>query len=223
MRLFRRYSAAVLAATAVATSVPLAHAADLGGAPPVYPAPADYRAPPRNGIWTGFYLGGTYGWSGGTNAVNGGSGAFDTDLSGSLGSVFAGYNYQMGGTVIGLEGDIGTGPFDGATGVVSSELNSFGSIRARAGVLLSPSFLLYATGGLALASFDFKTNGITQSQSFAGYQVGAGTELMFAPQWTLRLEYLYTGLGSEQVSHGGLVNSYEPDYHTVRAGVALKF
>ena len=40
---------------------------------------------------------------------------------------------------------------------------------------------------------------------------------------SLRLEYIYTDLGAERVVHGGQLNSYDPDFHTVRAGIAFKF
>lgn len=203
-------------------------AADLGGGPPRgYSAPAPAYQPTQIEKWTGFYLGGTLGYATGTTEVTGGSGSFDLDTTGGVGTLFTGYNWQSGRAVFGVEGDIGTGNVDDSSGtglgLVSSELNAFGSVRARAGLLVTPAFLVYGTGGLAIADFDFKANGLTASETLYGYQIGAGTELMMVPNWTLRMEYVYTDLGKETINHGGLSNTYDPDFHTLRAGFSYKF
>ena len=90
-------------------------------------------------------------------------------------------------------------------------------------MLLSPAFLVYATGGFAWADLDITANNITQTDYFGGYQVGAGTELNVAGPWTLRLEYLYTDLDSQSLTHGNVTNTYDPDSHLVRGGVGFKF
>ena len=77
-----------------------AHAADLSLAP-LYKAPPPQYSPAYN--WSGFYLG-----------VNGGGGWGDShwqgighiDLSGGQVGGTAGYNWQFGQTVLGLEGDL---------------------------------------------------------------------------------------------------------------------
>lgn len=227
----RAVGAGILATFALASlpaSLP-AFAADLGGAPhPRWDGTprGDYR-PMRLERWTGLYLGGALGYGMGTADVTGGSGMFDLDTDGTVATLFAGYNWQAGSAVFGLEADIGTGWIDDASGfgpaLVSQELNMLGSLRARAGFLVSPAFLVYGTAGFAFADFDFHANGITKSETLLGYQVGGGTELMISPNWTLRMEYIYTGLGEETVNHGGIVNTYDPDFHTVRAGLSFKF
>lgn len=173
--------------------------------------------------WDGFYLGLTLGYANGWTDVTGGSGSFDLDPSGAVGTVFGGYNWQLGNAVIGLEADIGTGSFDDARRAVASDLNSFGSLRGRVGYLVTPDFLIYATAGWAWADYDLNVAGFGTSETFSGYQVGAGTELKFADPWTLRLEYIYTDLGSETLNLGGLQNQFEPGSHAVRAGFAVQF
>jgi outer membrane immunogenic protein len=213
---------AIATFVAMANLVP-AFAADLGRGPAVTPEPYEYRPPAEYGRWNGFYLGLTYGYATGwTDVANGGS-AFDIDMTGGNGTVFAGYNWQLGNAVAGLEADIGIGNYGGSENDVSGEINSFGSIRGRLGYLLTPSFLLYGTAGFAYGDFDFSVNGDTQSELFTGYQVGAGTELKFSEPWALKLEYVYTDFGSETLSHNGIANTYEPDFHTVRAGLSYKF
>lgn len=211
-----------LALIAGSLSTGSATAADLGRGPTISPEPFEYR-PVNDRGWGGFYLGLTYGYATGwTDVANGGS-AFDIDTDGGIGTAFIGYNWQFGRLVAGLEADIGTGSFDGSENGVSTEIDHVGSVRGRLGYLVTPSFLIYGTGGFAYAGYDFNANGDKDSESFTGYQIGAGTELKFSDPWSLRLEYIYTDLDSETLNHNGVANTYDPDFHTVRAGLSYKF
>lgn len=219
--------AAAIAAICFAATPAIA--ADLGR--PYSPPPRDARVqvrPLQIERWTGFYFGAGIGYGFGTTGVDGASGSFSFDSDGVLGTVFAGYNWQVGGAVLGLEADIGTGNLGGsgigAQGAIVHDVNTLGSIRARAGVLATPNLLLYATAGFAWADTSFRvSSGAEQSQTFTGYQLGLGSELMIAPQWTLRLEYIYTDLSKDGLTSGGFANQFDPDFHTVRAGIAFKF
>jgi outer membrane immunogenic protein len=220
---------AVLAGAMAATAVV---AADLGPARPIRP-PADF-APPfeRERLqierWTGFYIGGTLGYGLSSGRTGGDIGSIPFDLDGGLATVFAGYNWQQGALVLGLETDVGTGWLSVSeptpSGRLDADLNVYGSARARLGALLTPSLLLYGTAGLAWASMDFNLQGgQSRSETFLGYQVGLGGEMMISRNVTLRLEYNFTDLGAERVIHGGQQNVYDPDFHTVRAGISLRF
>lgn len=217
-----RACASVLAVLISAAATP-ALSADLGRGPTVSPQPYEFREPAQFERWTGFYLGLTGGYGTGWTDVSGDSGAFDIDNSGGVGTLFGGYNWQFGNGLFGLEADIGMGNIGGSENSVSTDLNSIGSVRARLGYLVTPGFLAYGTAGFAFADLDLKANGNTQSETFVGYQVGGGTELKFSEPWSLRLEYMYTDLDSEPLDHNGIANTYEPDFHTVRAGMAYKF
>jgi outer membrane immunogenic protein len=220
-------TAAGLLLACVCLSVPAMEvsAADLGGDPNPFPAMAEPRLDIER--WTGFYLGGALGYGWGSGEVDGAIGNFSFDQSGLLGSFYAGYNWQVGRVVLGAEADIGTGDFgvdSGAPGGLQSSLNAFGSLRARGGFLLTPALLLYGTAGLAWADMDFQVPGRGGgSETFFGYQYGAGTEWMVSRNVSLRLEYLYTDLDAERIVHSGGANVYEPDFNTVRAGIAFKF
>ena len=194
--------------------------------------PADFAPPYHRPVnydrWAGFYLGGSlaYGWGEGQTSGQIGSLGFDQD--GVIGTVFAGYNWQSGMMVYGLEADIGTGNLSAsrptAFGTLQSDLNALGSFRGRLGVLVTPSLMLYGTAGLAWADMDFNlSGGQARSEIFMGYQLGFGSELKLSETINLRLEYIYTDLGEERVVHGGLINTYDPDFHQVRAGIVLKF
>lgn len=191
-----------------------------------------YPPPPDNYLeierWTGFYLGGTLGYGWGDGRTSGDIGSFPFEQSGTIGTIYAGYNWQLGRTVLGLEADIGTGDFGTSettpSGALKSSLNALGSFRGRAGFLVSPALLIYGTAGLAWADMDFQMVGDkARSETFFGYQVGIGAELMVSNNVTLRLEALHTGFDSERVVHSGMTNGFEPDFDTVRAGISFKF
>lgn len=206
------------------------NAADLGGwTPRANSAPEPvYYSPIDTARWTGAYLGVAGGYSfGDTDVLNGNTNILSFDQSGGLGWIYGGYNWQFGNFVTGVEADIGTGSFNGSerTGIseIGASLNYTGSIRGRAGVLLTPAFLVYGTAGFAWSDMDITRLGTTASQTFTGYDVGAGTELNVSGPWSLRLEYIYTDLSSETITRSGVSSQFDPDYHTVRAGVSYKF
>ena len=182
------FKAIATAAFAAMAAIPAASAADL--------APRYTKAPPvvvEVWNWTGFYIGGNAGYSWGRsntdvsyfNSVTGlpivppaGSitnAAFD--INGAIAGGQAGYNWQTGSWVWGVEADIqwsgekGRANFNcasalgggaclpaltflpgGAGGTAfayEQSLEWFGTARLRGGFLASPRVLLYATGGLA--------------------------------------------------------------------------
>jgi outer membrane immunogenic protein len=158
-----------------------------------------------------------------------------------------GYNYQFSPLfVAGFEADIqglsrprrsssssvipplaavGTGFATNVT--ITSDPAYLGTFRARLGVTVNPSVLLYVTGGLAYGGAKSDTaisqsgiNATTGPTPFTitpasgafsgmrvGYAVGAGGEWMFASNWSTKLEYLYYDLGSATYSTGSLVSS----------------
>jgi outer membrane immunogenic protein len=213
-------AAAILFATLFAQS---AAAADLGRGPAVSAQPFEQHAAYGAYRWSGFHIGLTYGYASGWTDVDFAGSAFDIDTTGGNGSIFAGYDWQIGNVIAGFEADIGTGTLGGSENAMSTELSSLGSIRGRLGYLVSPAFLVYATAGFAYADFDVSANSDSQSETFTGYQIGGGSELRFSEPWSLRLEYVYTDLDPETLDHNGLANTYEPDFHTVRAGISYKF
>ena len=172
----------LLCAAALISMTSLGFAADLPSralAPaPVYVAPAF--------TWTGFYVGGNVGaaWSGRDNCPllnsidNHGVYTPETwftpncnsDRSTNfIGGIQAGYNWQFGGWLLGLEGDINWigrnnrrgydyATFDDGGGHVYSwsgngGSNTLGTIRARLGVTMDRA-LFYVTGGVAFRNGD---------------------------------------------------------------------
>jgi outer membrane immunogenic protein len=216
--------------------------------------------------WTGFYFGGTVGggWmtSNSTESVTStfcnaslaGCRAIDpnkvsatfagivptaygTTKASFLAGVEAGYNWQVGQFVVGVETDISGMNISGSTyatnsaaqlnptvfpetvfasGTHSEKLNYFGTVRARGGYLVTNTLLAYATGGFAYGDASTSNSlgttlsncfcaispvGESSSSKHAGWTVGGGLEWMFAPNFTVKGEYLYYDFGS--VSYPG--------------------
>ncbi|MBL8578869.1 MAG: porin family protein [Mesorhizobium sp.] len=134
--------------------------------------------------WTGGYIGLNAGYSWGDldqtatiapatflgiATFDGFSGSYGSDLDGFSGGAQAGYNWQAGGFVFGLEADIQaanidttvsgteelevtvgplTFPFETAVST-TTELEWFGTARLRAGFVPTERLLVYGTGGFA--------------------------------------------------------------------------
>jgi hypothetical protein len=109
----------------------------------------------------------------------------------------------------------------GPRSTTSHGLSYLGTLRARMGVLIVPSFLLHATGGLAYGGARSDTtivqsidnpplSTLMTSGSFSktriGYAAGAGGEWMLSSNWSAKLEYLYYDLGSVTYATGGLAS-----------------
>ncbi len=194
------------------------------------PRQSPYRGPAMvSGFnWTGAYLGlhAGYGW-GGSNGI---------DMRGGFVGGQIGYNWQGMGSpwVLGVEvdsawanmGQTSTATGGGVAVSVKSEANYIGSARARIGYTWDRT-MLYATGGLAWASNKIDVNatsggftaGISDRQTHFGGAIGAGIEHAFAPNWSGKLEYLYTGYGSKTYfsSLGGI--SADANSHTLKVGL----
>lgn len=225
-----------------------AHAADLG-ARPYTKAPA-YAAPAYN--WGGFYVGAHIGYGWGTTnfdqyQTNGNyelSGSFDRD--GVFGGGQIGYNVMLSPNwLIGIEADIsgadikgGSQAIVGATTVSgTSTIDYFGTVRGRLGYAVD-NVLFYGTGGLlwghAKSSRDLTNAGVTASSSFTAnpttWVAGGGIEWGFAPNWSAKIEYLYSELDTAgdftytgAFAAGNRHIESTTELHTVKLGVNYRF
>lgn len=178
-----------------------------------------------------------------------------------FGGVQAGFNWQVNQSlVLGVEAD-----FQGAsagqktsmtvvnsggavfTTQVSRGLGNFGTLRGRAGYLVSPMLLVYGTGGLAIGRYSLETHftevaGLSDAADSSvsgvrtGWTAGAGSEWKMTTNWSAKLEYLYSDFGHvtapTAIAVGplvpvGLVTGYQPTWdfrtHVIRAGVNYSF
>jgi len=110
----------------------------------------------------------------------------------------------------------------GALNGANINLAWFGTVRGRAGYLITPTLLLYGTAGFAYGQVD----AWGWSNTRTGWTAGGGVEWMFAPHWTAKAEYLYVDLSSNGAT-GSLGWSYGYNFHpqinVVRAGVNYHF
>lgn len=171
--------------------------------PVIAPVPVAYEAPGVD--WTGFYAGAQGGYGFGSL-----DGAGSGDLDGGFGGLHAGYNYDFGQFVVGLEGDynIADLSFDNAAG----EIDQLGRLKLRGGVELGRA-LLYATGGGAYTNANV---GGTDLSDF-GYVVGAGVDYLVTPNIIGGIEYLYHDFND--IDNSGI----DATVSTIAAKVSYKF
>jgi outer membrane immunogenic protein len=141
------------------------------------PPPAVGVAPVYLSDWAGFYIGinGGYGWGETKFDVLTGDNA---KPKGGVVGGHAGYNWQYGSVVAGLEAD-----FDGAdikttdAAGVQHKTNELASARARVGYVFFPSLLAYGTAGAGWGHTEFSFPGaVSDSINQFGWTAGAGLE-----------------------------------------------
>jgi outer membrane immunogenic protein len=184
-------------------------------------------------------------------------GSVSLDRNGFIGGGQIGYNWQFAPNwLFGIEADISYTDFQESVTVTTFPLvgpgtlaNTFesrvdwlGTVRGRLGYVFDRT-LIYATGGLAYGdvrnSVDFfgpagqlQFTGST-SNIETGFTVGGGIEHAFAPNWTVKGEYLYYDLGSNTVNVAvipgsggggtGYNTTFENNGHIGRVGLNYKF
>jgi outer membrane immunogenic protein len=128
-------------------------------------------------------------------------------MNGGLVGGTLGCNYQLSNVVLGLEGDYswainkqGNGleipPFDPA-GISGTKEQWLGTVRGRLGFTPVEQWLVYVTGGYAVASVQASVVDaalqidVTETKTRSGWTAGFGTEWAFWNNWTGKIEYLY--------------------------------
>lgn len=189
----------LLAAVAVAAlGTAPTFAADLAArpytkAPPIEPLPT----------WAGFYIGVMGGYASDNSAF--------APLKGGFAGGTAGYNWQTGSVVFGIEADAAWADVNSTFtqfGVTANDkIRDMGTVRGRIGYAFG-QVLLYGTGGYAWAdnSISFSAPGVSISASHvhSGWTAGGGVEYMFAPKWSVKGEYLYKSFGNENYTFAGI-------------------
>jgi outer membrane immunogenic protein len=140
------------------------------------------------------------------------------NLNGVLGGGQIGYNWQQGNWVFGLEVD-GQGTdqhanFAATAGPVtvteSDKLPWFVTARGRIGYAFAPMWMVYATGGAAVADFQstLTATGLgsaTWEVSRAGWTAGAGIEGAINRNLSWKLEYLHIDTGTFSTTVFGVI------------------
>jgi len=254
IRLGDRWTLAALGVLTVAAGTNPALAADL----PVYKAaPAAIAPLSWTGFFVGSHVGWGEGQKKFIDNFPTPDGEVDADVRnrGWIGGLQGGYNQQFNWLVLGVEGDFtwsgvrntNFSCFAFGNQVCSADAEWFSTLAGRAGVAFGPA-LLYATGGIAWARDTFtdlatclgsqpqRRGGIPAlcgdqfigSEIRAGWMVGFGLEYLFAPRWSVKVEYDYLDFGQRStVLVDGLGNAFTEEIHQnvqlVKVGLNYKF
>jgi len=181
--------------------------------------------------WTGWYIGAHVGYDWGRTSVvdrdayNGRAlDSWNYKTSGLVGGGQAGFNWQSGNFVFGLEADLGylnakgsgTAPagcaFFACDTVASTNSDLYATVRGRLGIAWN-QWLLYGTGGFigintktsvvdscATVPCGGATTNALDNSFRAGWTAGGGVEVAIGGPWSIKGEYLYYDLGSKTVS-----------------------
>ena len=209
-----KFKALIATVTLIVLGTSAAGAADL---------PVRVPPPPPVFNWTGFYVGANVGGAWANN--NWTDTLFLTNFNNSnnngvfIGGGQFGGNYQIGSFVIGGEYDVdwaannngGNGVFIPAVGniVVTNNYRFIQTVAARFGYAVDHWLLYGKVGGgwvgrnnltvtnvatgVSLTCGNFSNCG---NNDIGGWLVGAGAEWAFAPNWSVKFEYDYLGLGN---------------------------
>jgi outer membrane immunogenic protein len=185
------------ASTALAADLP-----PQPGGPPPFVAPA-YS-------WSGFYIGGEVGYARDTTKsqlqtpAGNVLASWNDSAGGVIGGVYSGYNWQLGGLVLGLESDFDGSNLNKTAGPViglysGSKLAWQASLRTRIGIAVDRT-LFYVTGGLADAGLGHTLYDAGHSVSFStnrlGFTAGGGVEHAVTDNLIGRIDYRYTDFGA---------------------------
>jgi outer membrane immunogenic protein len=163
--------------------------------------------------------------------------------SGLTAGAQAGYNWQFGNVVFGVEADgnwvdgkksaIVTSPF-GVQVTANADLDWYTSVRGRVGLAFSRA-LIYVTGGVAVAQVSNDWGYLTSPQPRFNYKetraagiIGGGVEYMLTKNWLARVEGFYANFGTSPIATvSGFGGNYRSNFtHTlavVRGGVGWKW
>lgn len=154
--------------------------------------------------WTGFYAGGALGY-GNISSTDG-----IADGSGPLGGLLAGYRWDFGTFVAGVEADYDWASIDLGKG--AGTLDDIYRVKLQAGADMG-STLVYGTAGLAWASGEFGG----KSGNADGWVAGIGADHDLGNNWTLGGEVLWHSF--DDAAGSGV----DVDATTAKVRVAYRF
>jgi outer membrane immunogenic protein len=167
-------------------------------------------------------------------------------LSGLTGGVYGGVNWQQGRYVLGLDGSVDWTSLGGAqdfsvfnglvTGTMALSSDWQGSLKARAGVLVTNWLLLYGAAGVTAAHATVDVSGVdnsgpgpfsaSRSQVHLGGTIGLGAEFALTDHVVARTEVDYTSFAPQTYDFG--LSQFSPtsvrwDQLTGTVGLAFRF
>jgi opacity protein-like surface antigen len=193
--------------------------------------PKSFAAPSQAFSWTGYYVGAQLGGLANLSEISdplGPSIFGNPNLAGGpFAGLQAGYNYQSGVVVYGLEAEIAFARTEGTSTCSSvsgwfinsncrTGLDTFGTLAGRLGLALGPDgrSLIYGKAGAAwyTGDVDLATSDWTKGQygnpygvrgdnlSRWGWTLGAGAEYALDGNWSMKAEYGYANFGKQDIT-----------------------
>ena len=166
--------------------------------------------------WTGCYIGGNVGggWSNDKFEPNNtiGLNGVSARSSSVVGGAQLGCDYQNGMLVFGVQGLFDWAALNGQSPFfVGKQFQSrtpwFATATGRIGIATQPNLLVFVRAGGAFARDQYTFVHILSATGHVtrtGALVGGGFEWIFAPNWSVAVEYGYMGFGSESVAFNAL-------------------
>lgn len=188
-------------------------------------APAHAEDPAGDHDWTGFYVGGTLGFTSadldwkidGGEGFNNDDGSVHPSQSTAGVSLQAGYDQQLGPVVVGAQLDYTVthfeenARFDGGEGAdLRTRIHGLGTVRARVGYPIGDC-LVFAAGGLAVGDLKhtYDSDGSpaeTHAKDKLGWTAGGGVEVAVSENISLIAEGLYISFEENATAQGPFYN-----------------
>jgi len=210
---------------------------------PALAADLPLKAPALRAVydWTGFYVGGHFGYGGGSLGADTNTHPLQGELlphstTGVIAGYQIGYNRQLtNNVVLGVEADATfMAPIDQAAlarmppAPYSSTLDYIGTARGRIGYAFGP-WMPYVTGGFAWGHPHVEINDGTGAEvrhyQF-GWTAGLGLEFAVSGNWSAKVEYDYVDLSRQfyDLSGFGLPGiNVDPRIHLAKVGLNYHF
>lgn len=163
----------------------------------------------------------------------------DQNVDGFLYGVELGYDIGVGGAVVGVEAELSESTGKVETNSTDPNFFGFGEVGTgrdiyvgvRAGVLATPSTLVYAKGGYTNARLNvLASDGTTErDENFEldGWRIGAGVEKAIGTNSFAKLEYRYSNYSNANFEwrDGAVTEDFDidTDRHQIVAGVGFRF
>ncbi|TPQ30114.1 autotransporter outer membrane beta-barrel domain-containing protein [Bradyrhizobium guangdongense] len=217
----------------------------------ISPTPMYAKAPVKAPVavvtpydWNGFFIGGSAGILTGRTAWDFVAAGTSTNprYAGGLGGIQAGYDWQRGKWVFGVEGNINATNAHGARACPNIDatceawVNWIGTATGRVGYAFWDRSIIYGRGGIAFANTKllgscntgpnnvFLLNcGANDTQTKVGWTLGFGSEFALAKNWTVRSETNYYDIGTQRYSLAGELVDLKHQGFVTTVGVNYRF
>ena len=197
----------------------------------VLPCATLANAQNMSGPYVGGYVGGG---SGDAHWETASGSKIDHSISGGLGGVQGGYNWQRGAWLLGAQADFGVGDLSGSsrcpnpTFECKTELQSLFTLRVRAGPIIANRVAIYGTAGVASGAVKTSVDNHANSKdddtkAHGGWTAGAGVSGLITRHIQWQAEYLRISLRSENHELQLVDNKVKLNADIFRVGVHYKF